>query len=274
MISAKKSLYLYLSSLFIASTTFAFTSTSNHHLSLHTFARKPTCACTRSMRSRLSETGMNGETSDKTDMTQNVVVQTVGKTTSMLVAGTFYAVLAYQRDALMVSFFIGAISNGILSKVLKKIINQERPAEFVEANLELPPSDNGMPSSHAMSLGFICTFTALQIHSATIPLTIYVLISLWYRVQTKLHTFNQISVGLVLGIMNSFLWRSLCFGTNPALKSVNVMDWVTANLLNNHGLLPVYALTIPAIVGALVVGSVERRISRFFQNRNGESKGD
>ena len=77
------------------------------------------------------------------DLPMKSLVTIIGSTTSAVVAGTFYCILAYKRDALMVSFFIGAISNGILSKVLKKILDQERPAELKESELNLPPSDNG-----------------------------------------------------------------------------------------------------------------------------------
>ena len=129
----------------------------------------------------------------------------------------------------------------------------------------------GMPSSHAMSLGFICTFTALQIPWTTIPLLLYVLVSLNYRINTKLHTLDQIIVGLVLGTFNSYFWRSLCFGTNPFLD-VNVMNWVTKSFLNDFGQLPIAALAVPAIIGALVVGSVERRISRFLQSKTAKEE--
>ncbi len=56
----------------------------------------------------------------------------------MFVAITFFVFLAVKRDALMVSFFIGAINNGILSKVLKKLLNQERPAEISETVKDKP----------------------------------------------------------------------------------------------------------------------------------------
>jgi hypothetical protein len=92
----------------------------------------------------------------------------------------------------------------------------------------------------------------------------YVIISLLYRIETKLHTLDQIIVGLFLGTLNALIWSSLCFGANPL--EVNIIDFVKNNLLNDQGLLPYYALSIPAIVGALVVGSVERRISRFLKN--------
>jgi hypothetical protein len=68
----------------------------------------------------------------------NNVVLSIGSTTSMFVAITFFVLLAVKRDALMVSFFIGAINNGILSKVLKKLLNQERPAEISETVKDKP----------------------------------------------------------------------------------------------------------------------------------------
>jgi hypothetical protein len=45
---------------------------------------------------------------------------TIGATTSTVVSLTFFAFLAIQRDAFMVSFFIGSILNAISSKVLKR----------------------------------------------------------------------------------------------------------------------------------------------------------
>lgn len=68
----------------------------------------------------------------------NNAVLSIGSTTSMFVAITFFVLLAVKRDALMVSFFIGAINNGILSKVLKKLLNQERPAEISETVKDKP----------------------------------------------------------------------------------------------------------------------------------------
>ena len=187
----------------------------------------------------------------------------IGATTSIAVAGTFFVLLAWRRDALMVSFFIGAISNGILSKVLKKILKQARPEELNLEEMDLKPSDNGMPSSHAMSLGFIGTFTALILPWMTIPIVLYVIASLLYRIQTNLHSEEQILVGVTIGTINGFLWKHLCFGENPL--NVHVMDWVTTLFLNDQGKLPIIGLLVPALVGALVVGSVERRISRFWK---------
>jgi hypothetical protein len=168
----------------------------------------------------------------------------------------------------MFSFFVGAISNGILSKILKKTLKQERPAELDTSTMDLAPSDNGMPSSHAMSLGFICTFTALSLPYTTIPLTIYAIISLIYRIQTNLHSLEQIVVGAILGTINGAIWWQLCTGTNNPL-GINVVDWISSTpIINDQGLLPWYLLSVPALVGAAVVGSVERRIAKYFKNKN------
>ena len=207
----------------------------------------------------------DGNGGGKTMLSLSQAFQLVGKTTSAVVAGTFYIVMAYQRDALMVSFFIGAISNGILSKVLKKVLNISRPEELDLQELELKPSDNGMPSSHAMSLGFIGTFTALSLPWTTVPIILYSIISLVYRIQTKLHTVDQVLVGATVGTLNGWLWRILCTSDNSF--GFTITDWVSSSFLNEQGLLPYWALAVPALIGAMVVGSVERRIARFLEQR-------
>jgi hypothetical protein len=201
------------------------------------------------------------------------LIAKIGSTTSLLVAGTFYAILCYKRDAFMVAFFIGAILNGILSKVLKRVLGVSRPEALDPTTLDLAPSDNGMPSSHAMSLGFIGTFTALTLPQTTIPLLIYCLVSLIYRVQSNLHTIEQIGVGAVLGTLNGALWWKLCTGgVVLGDKLINIVDRVAASsiIIDPHTrLLPWYMLSVPALIGAAVVGSVERRLQQFLNKRKG-----
>lgn len=109
----------------------------------------------------------------------------------------------------MVSFFLGSIVNAVVAKVLKRIIKQQRPEtkdphdDDDEGTSTIRPTDNGMPSSHSMSLGFIGTFTYLgwgKKHSIVAPiLLIYIITSLFYRVQAKLHTKEQVYVGVLFG---------------------------------------------------------------------------
>lgn len=204
----------------------------------------------------------------------------LGATTSTVVAGTFYLVLCWRRDVFMVAFFVQAIVNGILSKILKRLINQQRPegtTTTAQKNAVIAPSDGGMPSSHAMSLGFIGTVTLSQLLSMTtqqggsagallaVPLLIlYVVGSLWYRVRVQLHTPAQIGVGLTVGTAHGYLFQRLL--------QENLQTWLLHQLpflwqTQNDGVLLLRTpyLVIPAIVGALVVGSVERRLSYWFK---------
>lgn len=189
-----------------------------------------------------------------------MAVSVIGATTSAFVAGTFYVVLAWKRDALMVAFFVGSIANGFLSKILKRLINQSRPPDLSSETVEmsLKPSDGGMPSSHAMSLGFIGTFTALHIPWSPLPILAYVVVSLWYRVRVKLHTTAQILVGATVGSANALLFTNL---VQDGLE-----EWLRQHVLDSTtGLLPVPLLVVPAVVGIVLVGSLERRIAHWLE---------
>jgi membrane-associated phospholipid phosphatase len=215
----------------------------------------------------------------------DVLISKIGSTTSTVVAGTFFIVLCYKRDALMVSFFLGAICNAIFGKVLKKFLKIERPeiavavavtdgdenSERIDAVVAPDidtidrPSDNGMPSSHAMSLGFICTFVALLLPKTTIPLLAYAAISLIYRVRVNLHTVDQIAVGAVLGTFDGAVWWQLC--TTNGFHGFNIVELVSSSgMMNDYGLLSWYLLAVPALIGAAVVGSVERRLGKYFRS--------
>lgn len=219
--------------------------------------------------------------SEGTDIVNSNFIQKIGSTTSIVVSGTFFVALSYKRDAFMLTFFIGSILNGITSKILKKMLNIDRPDGHInDSSVKIKPSDKGMPSSHAMSLAFIGTYTALEASkifgvglksgAIAVGLALYTAISLVYRVKSKLHTADQVYVGLATGVLNSFIWRSLAFGTNPFLSSINVMEWVGINIIPESGIMPVYYLIVPAIVGAMVVGSVERRISAWLRHKKKE----
>lgn len=212
-----------------------------------------------------------GENGSTTVSIWDSIVTKIGSTTSMFVAGTFFVALCYKRDALMISFFAGAICNAIFGKVLKKLLKIERPNVAIDEtamdkNL-VPtidrPSDNGMPSSHAMSLGFICTFVAFLIPYATFGLLAYATISLVYRARVNLHSVDQIMVGAILGTFDGAAWWHLC---STGYRGVNVVELVSSSgILKENGLLPCYLLALPALVGAAVVGSVERRLSNYFR---------
>eukprot|EP00527_Entomoneis_sp_CCMP2396_P000030 CAMPEP_0198148518 /NCGR_PEP_ID=MMETSP1443-20131203/41732_1 /TAXON_ID=186043 /ORGANISM="Entomoneis sp., Strain CCMP2396" /LENGTH=263 /DNA_ID=CAMNT_0043813215 /DNA_START=410 /DNA_END=1201 /DNA_ORIENTATION=+ len=213
----------------------------------------------------------NADNDNDGDSNMNPIVALIGGTTSAVVAAIFYAVLAWKRDGIMVAFFLGSIANAVMSKVLKKLIAQTRPEGLdLSTKVRLKPSDGGMPSSHAMSLGFIGTFTILNLAPATaygwcvsIPIVAFSMTSLIYRVQVKLHTWEQVVVGLIFGSSNAYLFQTFA--------EQDLIAWLQSHyILNNQGLLPLPLLIVPAVVGALIVGSVERRLSNWTNRRKKE----
>jgi len=212
------------------------------------------------------------------NMTPEYFVTKIGSSASTLVAGTFFVILAYKRDAFMVAFFCGAILNGVMSKILKRILDQDRPNDenlmYDDSVTQLRPSDKGMPSSHAMSLGFIGTISVLGLLTSkylgilsSVAICLYVVVCLWYRVKSKLHSLEQVAVGLFFGVINGIAWRDLIYGSNSLFPFINLEDVISKNLLPATGIMPVTWLIIPAVVGAIVVGSFERRISEWMKSK-------
>jgi acid phosphatase family membrane protein YuiD len=151
----------------------------------------------------------------------HTITTIIGKTASLSVSISFFLLLAYHRNATLLTIWIGSILNAILSKIIKKIVNQNRPSKLqTNSNIKLKPSDGGMPSSHAMSLGFIMTSTlivdgVLPINNYNLRaglgliMSLYTAVALRYRIRDHYHTLEQVVVGLVLGIMNAISWFTL-----------------------------------------------------------------
>ena len=66
---------------------------------------------------------------------------------------------------------------------------------------------------------------------------------------------------------NGLFWYSLANGNNALFPTVNMMDVVSARLLPESGVMPVQFLIFPALIGAAVVGSFERRISAWLRKK-------
>ena len=206
----------------------------------------------------------------------NQITTAIGKTASTLVSASFFILLAYRRDALILTLWIGVILNAVLSKVAKKILDHERP-EGLQSNdnVKLKPSDGGMPSSHAMSLGFVGTVITGGVipveHRvvAGVAMAVYSAFALRYRIRGQLHTTEQVVVGLGLGIGNALAWIKFGVGCND--NAGPVLSWVRNNVVSAEtDLFPYAALIVPIVVGTLVVGSFERRIALWMKNRGKE----
>ncbi|KAL2924402.1 Lipid phosphate phosphatase epsilon 1 chloroplastic, partial [Bienertia sinuspersici] len=72
-----------------------------------------------------------------------------------LVSVSFGLVILWRHDPEAVWAAMGSVLNSLLSVVLKRILNQDRPIGNLRA-------DPGMPSSHAQSIFFAVTFVILS----------------------------------------------------------------------------------------------------------------
>lgn len=70
-------------------------------------------------------------------------------------AAVLGVIVLWRHDAEALWAAGGSVINSVLSIILKKALNQERPV----ANLR---SDPGMPSSHAQSISFAVVFAILS----------------------------------------------------------------------------------------------------------------
>ncbi|KAK8462927.1 hypothetical protein SEVIR_1G293800v4 [Setaria viridis] len=91
-----------------------------------------------------------------------------------LVAGCFAFVALWKHDAEVIWILLGAVTNSLLSVVLKKLLNHERPSAL--------RSDPGMPSSHAQSIFYGATILVLSCkHYRNYPVFGYTLIMIHFN---------------------------------------------------------------------------------------------
>lgn len=200
----------------------------------------------------------------------------LGSSTRWSVAGAVFVALVVRRDASTLAWVVGALSNAVLSKVLKRAINQARPDDAVL-------SDPGMPSSHAMSLGYISTsvvgfaFLAAAANAtppwwAAVPpqataalLWGYAALAASWRVQRGLHSAEQVAVGAVLGCANGAAFAAYGSPLLTGMLQTAVGEGVAGGDVGAPALLGVL------VFGACAVGSVERKLSKLLHRMGGGS---
>jgi hypothetical protein len=128
-----------------------------------------------------------------------------------------------------------------------------------------------------MSLGFIATVITGAIaplekkYLVGFVMAAYSFLALRYRIRVNLHTFEQVVVGLAMGVSNALLWLKYALGLGDG-NNGPVITWVQENCVSAEtGLMPPAALTIPIFVGVIVVGSFERRISLWVKQNKVKS---
>ncbi|KAJ6678661.1 PALMITOYL-PROTEIN THIOESTERASE/DOLICHYLDIPHOSPHATASE 1 [Salix viminalis] len=144
---------------------------------------------------------------------------TLNRLSKWLVAVLFGTVILWRHDAEAMWAVMGSIVNSILSVILKRIFNQERPDSTLR-------SDPGMPSSHGQSIFFTVVFAILSgvlcmsvfdlnecslgANEFALILSAFILVFgtylTWLRVSQGLHTISQVAVGAAVGSIFSIFW--------------------------------------------------------------------
>lgn len=134
---------------------------------------------------------------------------TLNRLSKWLVAALFGAVILWRHDAEAMWAVLGSIVNSILSVILKRIFNQERPDSTLR-------SDPGMPSSHGQSIFFTVVFAILSVvewlgvNGFSLILGALILAFgtylTWLRVSQGLHTISQVAAGAAVGFIFSIFW--------------------------------------------------------------------
>lgn len=123
---------------------------------------------------------------------------------------SFLSVVVSRPNAAAAWLVIGATANGVAAKLFKRLLNHDRPVTARGRK-----DDPGMPSSHAQSLAFLCTYAAVTARAAGWPVGGSVAVALAgaflasLRVWMGLHTWPQVIVGASLGCSYSLLWLRL-----------------------------------------------------------------
>jgi dolichyldiphosphatase len=197
--------------------------------------------------------------------------------TRWIVVSAVAATVLWRRDVASILCVSGAVLNALFSKVLKRAINEARPAG---ARL----SDPGMPSSHAQSLFFFAAYLSaaamradllpvLAIADSGLPSLVTVsatpeqatafaalalasaVAAASLRVSDGLHTLAQVGVGAMIGGLVGASW---CVLVQPRLA---------AAVATAGG-----ATRAAAVTGLIVVGMVglvfaERRVGAGLKRK-------
>lgn len=173
----------------------------------------------------------------------------------------------YLQNGMAARYLLGAGANSVLSKVLKRVLNQERP----ETSLAQGKVDPGLPSSHAHMLSYLAA--SLFLDDFLLPPLLGVFpvkycvallagIGSSWRVHIGRHTVLQVVVGIGTGSAGAFGWRKF-WESVPKLETY--FDATIEELRKSHPL-----LAFPLVLSAAVAGFVFLKV--YSQRITGTTK--
>ncbi|KAK9818751.1 hypothetical protein WJX74_009128 [Apatococcus lobatus] len=139
----------------------------------------------------------------------------INEATKWAVTAVVALVLLWRHDVHSMWSVVGCVASSFICKVLKQLINQQRPSGARK-------TDGGMPSSHANNLGFLSTYVAVacwhdlpgladpsRTFGTASGVMAAALFLAYLRVATGYHSAAQVIVGFCLGAASSIAWHRL-----------------------------------------------------------------
>ncbi|KAK9768360.1 hypothetical protein K7432_001087 [Basidiobolus ranarum] len=136
---------------------------------------------------------------------------TLFKETKFIVTFCIFSGIVYMRTLQSLYFVTGAVNCVFLAKFLQQVLRQPRPNLPAHAKYH---SKYGMPSAHAQLMTFVTIYFNLSLLEAEwshmqwllIPINVSYLSNLYARSNTGRHTYAQILVGILAGLVFGGLW--------------------------------------------------------------------
>ncbi|KAF9195497.1 hypothetical protein BGZ51_000073 [Haplosporangium sp. Z 767] len=143
----------------------------------------------------------------------------------------YIAVLLTTRDLTVVIMLAGQLLNECINHVLKRLVKQARPTEYLGDGY-------GMPSSHSQFMSYFATYMvilmyrmgassgAVSPHVVTTIVLIWSILVIYSRVHLYYHTWQQVVAGTICGCAFAIGYY---FFVNSFLRSRGMQDWMLDN---------------------------------------------
>lgn len=209
----------------------------------------------------------------------SAMIKYIGLSTKHLVSLLCMCLIFLSDSYKPIYYISGAVTNAILSKILKRTFRIPRPAGCKKGGY-------GMPSSHAQTLFYFLIVLSLNLMNSSLNqylvniisflFLIYVIISSYWRISSGLHTLYQTLVGCFVGIIIGFLFYVLEYIN---LNQINMDNKLFIYLKNIIDLLlgkmqyfnmlqdkvPIFLRIIIIFLGALVL--YRKEIKKLLKNK-------
>ncbi|KAF9094704.1 hypothetical protein BGX23_001709 [Mortierella sp. AD031] len=140
----------------------------------------------------------------------------------------YVAVIITSRDLKPAVMLAGQLVNELLNLILKRLVKQARPTEYLGDGY-------GMPSSHSQFMAYFATYIVILMYRRSIasepivPHTVSAVVILWSalvvysRVHLYYHTWQQVVAGTICGFFFAIVYYHIA---NGIIRSKGLFDWI------------------------------------------------